>query len=65
MENKKRIRWDTILLIIGVICLAAFGIISYKNATEEKRSKDTMDQVRSMKDLAGKSHRADSGSSGF
>ena len=51
MENKKRIRWDTILLIIGVVCLAVFGIISYKNAMEEKRSKDTMDQVRSMREV--------------
>ena len=51
MENKRRLRWDTILIVIGVVCLIIFGIISYKNAIEERCSKETMDQVRAMRDL--------------
>ena len=49
--HKRHIRLDAILLIIGVVCLSIFAGISYYNAMEEKRSRKTVQQLRSMRDV--------------
>ena len=49
--HKRHIRLDAILLIIGVVCLSIFAGISYYNAMEEKRSRETVQQLRSMRDV--------------
>ena len=49
--HKRHIRLDAILLIIGVVCLGIFAGISYYNAMEEKRSRETVEQLRSMRDI--------------
>lgn len=47
---KRHIRWDVILLIIGIGCLAIYGGITCYNARAEKRFEDTIQQVRSMRE---------------
>ena len=49
--HKRHIRLDAVLLIIGVVCLSIFAGISYYNAMEEKRSRETVQQLRSMRDV--------------
>ena len=49
--HKRHIRLDTILLIIGVVCLGIFAGISYYNARVEKHSQETVQQLRSIRDL--------------
>lgn len=46
---KRHIRWDTILLIAGIICLLIYGGISCHNAMTEKKSAETIQKVRSMR----------------
>ena len=38
-------------VFIGVVCLSIFAGISYYNAMEEKRSRETVQQLRSMRDV--------------
>lgn len=51
MEKKDRhFRWDTVLVILGITCLAVFGIICYKNAKEDRQSENTIAYLRNMRE---------------
>lgn len=51
MDKKDRhFRWDTVLVILGITCFTVFGIICYKNETEDRQSEDTIAYLRNMRE---------------
>lgn len=47
----KKIRWDYVLLMIGVVSFIGWGIMSYKEDVEEQRSRALMYELRSRQEI--------------